>query len=290
MDHFGFRRSSRLQSVQSVAVNPQQQLTRESLAVWDSGLGPTSGGGFHLKKKLKDGGGYETFASTSHPPASVVGHADVAAPSVPAHIVTSAVFAPTLVRMHLKHAEDPIFADGHTHLALLERTLSGNSLDLVGTHSRVSTANSAGPSTLDGFDRSDRNVLVPATTRDGNVIAGVESAEHAIIVVADGQSKLLLRFDTEAQELTLRAVRQTKRASFPSSATRPSRLIFRSTGNAPGTTAVLPPVSAARDRKDGVARARLTATAAGETSAAFLYLYRSLLYKCIYTRTRAISF
>lgn len=32
-------------------------------AVWDSGIGPTSGGGFRLKRKVKDGSGYESFAS-----------------------------------------------------------------------------------------------------------------------------------------------------------------------------------------------------------------------------------
>lgn len=107
--------------------------------------------------------------------------------SVPAHIVTSAIFAPTMVRMHLMNAGDPIFADGRTHLARLERTLSGNSLDLVGTQSRMSISTSAGPSVRNGIDRLDHDVLVPATTRDGSVLPDVSSAEHAIIIVADGE-------------------------------------------------------------------------------------------------------
>lgn len=85
------------------------------------------------------------------------------------------------------NAGDPIFADGRTHLARLERTLSGNSLDLVGTQSRMSISTSAGPSVRNGIDRSDRDVLVPATTRDGSLLPDVSSAEHAIIIVADGE-------------------------------------------------------------------------------------------------------
>jgi hypothetical protein len=111
--------------------------------------------------------------------------------TVPAHIVTSAIFAPTMVRMHLMNAGDPIFADGRTHLARLERTLSGNSLDLVGTQSRMSISTSAGPSVRNGIDRSDRDVLVPATTRDGSLLPDVSSAEHAIIIVADGEPSFL---------------------------------------------------------------------------------------------------
>ncbi|KWU45231.1 hypothetical protein RHOSPDRAFT_33176 [Rhodotorula sp. JG-1b] len=143
--------------------------------IWDSGLGPTSSGGFRLKKKFKDGGGYESFA-------------------MPAHIVTSAIFAPTMVRMHLMNAGDPIFADGRTHLARLERTLSGNSLDLVGTQSRMSISTSAGPSVRNGIDRSDRDVLVPATTRDGSLLPDVSSAEHAIIIVADDETGVISVF------------------------------------------------------------------------------------------------
>ena len=96
-----------------------------------------------------------------------------------------------MVRMHLMNAGDPIFADGRTHLARLERTLSGNSLDLVGTQSRMSISTSAGPSVRNGIDRSDRDVLVPATTRDGSLLPDVSSAEHAIIVVADGEPSSL---------------------------------------------------------------------------------------------------
>ncbi|BGP58488.1 hypothetical protein JCM8202v2_006157 [Rhodotorula sphaerocarpa] len=144
--------------------------------IWDSGLGPSSGGGFSLKKKFKEGGGYEYFP-------------------MPAHIVTSAVFAPTRSRMHLSHAGDPIFADGRTHLALLERTLSGNSLDLIGTQSRLSGGtDSAGPSIQEGIDLADRNVLVPATSRDGSIVSGVDSAEHAIIVVADDETGIISVF------------------------------------------------------------------------------------------------
>ncbi|GAA5871441.1 hypothetical protein JCM3774_005601 [Rhodotorula dairenensis] len=143
--------------------------------IWDSGIGPTSGGGFRLKRKVKDGSGYESFA-------------------MPAHIVTSAIFAPTMVRMHLLNAGDPIFADGRTHLARLERTLSGNSLDLVGTQSRMSISTSAGPSVRNGMDRYDHDVLVPATTRDGSVLPDVSSAEHAIIVVADDETGVISVF------------------------------------------------------------------------------------------------
>lgn len=157
-------------------------------SVWDSGLGPSSGGGFSLKKKFKEGGGYEYFPSKSEGLIARGGSALTGSlRTVPAHIVTSAVFAPTRSRMHLSHAGDPIFADGRTHLALLERTLSGNSLDLIGTQSRLSGGtDSAGPSIQEGIDLADRNVLVPATSRDGSIVSGVDSAEHAIIVVADG--------------------------------------------------------------------------------------------------------
>ncbi|GAA5982767.1 hypothetical protein JCM10908_006777 [Rhodotorula pacifica] len=140
--------------------------------IWDSGLGPASGGDYKLKKKFRDGGGYESFP-------------------IPAHIVTSAIFAPTMVRMHLTNAGDPIFADGRTHLARLERTMSGHSLDLVGTQSRLSYSTSAGRSERDG---PDRNVLVPATTRDGTGVPGVSSAEDAIIIVADDETGIISVF------------------------------------------------------------------------------------------------
>ena len=102
--------------------------------------------------------------------------------AVPAHIVTAAVFAPTSTRTHLTAARDPVFADGHTHMAPLSRTMSGASLGLVGTMTRNTTFSDGG---LGG------EVLVPVTSRDGMTVpAG--GALDAILVVADGASFSLL--------------------------------------------------------------------------------------------------
>ncbi|CEQ41043.1 SPOSA6832_02722 [Sporobolomyces salmonicolor] len=124
--------------------------------IWDSGLTPKADGGFHLLKKSgKEGTGYESFAMS-------------------AHIVTAAIFAPTRTRALLAAAGDPVFSDGHTHLAPLQQTISGASLAEMET--RASTAE-----TSEGGGR-----MVPATSREFG------GAEDAIVVVADGASPLFL--------------------------------------------------------------------------------------------------
>ncbi|GJN94192.1 hypothetical protein Rhopal_007266-T1 [Rhodotorula paludigena] len=125
--------------------------------IWDSGLDRRDDGGFHLRKKQKDSP-HEHFAMF-------------------AHIVTAAVFAPTHSREHLAAANDPIFADGHTHFAPLEQTMSGASLDLVGVESHNTTC-----------DSIPRSVLVPATSRDGKAHPTAGGAQDAILVVADDET------------------------------------------------------------------------------------------------------
>lgn len=87
-----------------------------------------------------------------------------------------------MTRSHLAAAHDPIFDDGHSHFAPLDRTLSGASLGLAGVTSRATTIES----TLAAGGLTDGEVLVPATSREGQVVPGAGGAEDAIIVVADG--------------------------------------------------------------------------------------------------------
>ncbi|GAA5975698.1 hypothetical protein JCM21900_005554 [Sporobolomyces salmonicolor] len=126
--------------------------------IWDSGLTPKADGGFHLLKKSgKEGTGYESFAMS-------------------AHIVTAAIFAPTRTRALLAAAGDPVFSDGHTHLAPLQQTISGASLAEMET--RASTAE-----TSEGGGR-----MVPATSREFG------GAEDAIVVVADDETGIISVF------------------------------------------------------------------------------------------------
>lgn len=99
-----------------------------------------------------------------------------------AHIVTAAIFAPTMTRTQLAAAHDPIFDDGHAHFAPLDRTLSGASLGLAGVTSRATTIEGS----LATGGLAEGEVLVPATSREGQVVPGAGGAEDAIIVVADG--------------------------------------------------------------------------------------------------------
>ncbi|GAA5873033.1 hypothetical protein JCM1840_007304 [Sporobolomyces johnsonii] len=126
--------------------------------IWDSGLTPKADGGFHLLKKSgKEGTGYESFAMS-------------------AHIVTAAIFAPTRTRALLASAGDPVFSDGHTHLAPLQQTISGASLAEMET--RASTAE-----TSEGGGR-----MVPATSREFG------GAEDAIVIVADDETGVISIF------------------------------------------------------------------------------------------------
>ncbi|GAA5895687.1 hypothetical protein JCM8208_005299 [Rhodotorula glutinis] len=134
--------------------------------IWDSGLDPRPDGGYHLRKRGKE-------SPHEHFP-------------MPAHIVTAAVFAPTSTRTHLTAARDPVFADGHTHMAPLSRTMSGASLGLVGTMTRNTTFSDSG---LGG----GADVLVPVTSRDGETVpAG--GALDAILVVADDETGIISIF------------------------------------------------------------------------------------------------
>ncbi|KPV73177.1 uncharacterized protein RHOBADRAFT_55388 [Rhodotorula graminis WP1] len=133
--------------------------------IWDSGLDPRPDGGYHLRKRGKE-------SPHEHFP-------------MPAHIVTAAVFAPTSTRTHLTAARDPVFADGHTHMAPLSRTMSGASLGLVGTTTRNTTFSDGG---LGGAD-----VLVPVTSRDG-MTAPAGGALDAILVVADDETGVISIF------------------------------------------------------------------------------------------------
>ncbi|BGP52114.1 hypothetical protein JCM10450v2_008085 [Rhodotorula kratochvilovae] len=132
--------------------------------IWDSGLDPREDGGYHLRKKHKESP-HEYFPMA-------------------AHIVTAAVFAPTMTRTHLAAAADPIFADGHTHMAPLERTLSGASLGLVGVETRNTTISSL----------EVPGMLVPATSIDGLANAAAGGARDAIIVVADDETGVISIF------------------------------------------------------------------------------------------------
>lgn len=133
---------------------------------------------------------------------------------MPAHIVTAAVFAPTATRTHLTSAHDPVFADGHTHMAPLSRTVSGASLGLVGVETRTTTFSEAA-----GSAPGDHEVLVPVMSRDG-VTVPAGGAADAILVVADGASPFPCSPLREPASLTVRVGKQTRRASSLSSATR----------------------------------------------------------------------
>ena len=156
--------------------------------------------------------------------------AHASTPAVPAHIVTAAVFAPTSTRTHLTAARDPVFADGHTHMAPLSRTMSGASLGLVGTTTRNTTFSYGG---LGGAD-----VLVPVTSRDG-MTAPAGGALDAILVVADGASSSLSLARARRGRLLVAVLTlagpcaQTRRASSRSSATRSSSASARRCGDAP---------------------------------------------------------
>ncbi|GAA5854930.1 hypothetical protein JCM9279_000206, partial [Rhodotorula babjevae] len=135
--------------------------------IWDSGLDPRPDGGYHLRKRGKE-------SPHEHFP-------------MPAHIVTAAVFAPTSTRTHLTAARDPVFADGHTHMAPLSRTMSGASLGLVGTMTRNTTFSDS------GLGGGSGEVLVPVTSRDGMTVpAG--GALDAILVVADDETGIISIF------------------------------------------------------------------------------------------------
>ncbi|GAA6011196.1 hypothetical protein JCM10207_005535 [Rhodosporidiobolus poonsookiae] len=132
--------------------------------IWDSCLSehPDGGGGFLLHKKHKDGAGYECFPMN-------------------AHIVTAAIFAPTPTREHLAAAGDPIFADGHTHVAPLSQTISGATVASV-----LST------STSGGVRNGEPQRLVPARSRGGEIRPG--GAEDAVLVVADDETGVISIF------------------------------------------------------------------------------------------------
>ncbi|KAM0789769.1 hypothetical protein ACM66B_006622 [Microbotryomycetes sp. NB124-2] len=83
--------------------------------IWDSGMATKGDGKWAFTKpKNKDTVGYEYF-------------------SMPAHIITCALFAPTQIRETLAKSADPVFGDGHTHYTPLTATLSGASLTNVDT-------------------------------------------------------------------------------------------------------------------------------------------------------------
>ncbi|GEM11318.1 WD repeat protein 44 [Rhodotorula toruloides] len=139
--------------------------------IWESGMAPHENEDFRLPKKRKDGAGVEYFPMS-------------------AHIVTAAIFAPTMTRSHLAAAHDPIFDDGHSHFAPLDRTLSGASLGLTGVTSRATTIES----TLAAGGLAAGEVLVPATSREGQVVPGAGGGEDAIIVVADAETSTISVF------------------------------------------------------------------------------------------------
>ncbi|GAA5853934.1 hypothetical protein JCM8547_008162 [Rhodosporidiobolus lusitaniae] len=126
--------------------------------IFASGLEePEQGSGvFNLHRKHKDGSGYECFP-------------------VSAHIVTAALFAPTPTRQLLAQAGDPIFADGHTHVAPLA---------LAQTLSSASSSSTMAEN------------LVPAKSIEGVGEGGgkglkLGGAEDAIVVVADDETGVL---------------------------------------------------------------------------------------------------
>ncbi|BGP66361.1 hypothetical protein NBRC10512v2_007769 [Rhodotorula toruloides] len=164
--------------------------------IWESGMAPHENEGFRLSKKRKDGAGVEFFPMS-------------------AHIVTAAIFAPTMTRSHLAAAHDPIFDDGHSHFAPLDRTLSGASLGLAGVTSRATTIES----TLAAGGLTDGEVLVPATSREGQVVPGAGGAEDAIIVVADAETSTISVFRNSS--IPVNAVASTLAA--PTSGSKLSR-------------------------------------------------------------------
>lgn len=87
-----------------------------------------------------------------------------------ANIITCASFAPSETRLALSQSADPVFSNGHTHLAPLRATLSGASLG-------------AFPSTA--------SRLMAVASSDSGVPS---AAEDSIIVVADDTTGVISVF------------------------------------------------------------------------------------------------
>ncbi|GAA5822134.1 hypothetical protein JCM5353_006242 [Sporobolomyces roseus] len=111
--------------------------------IWDSGIARNSYGEFDVIKKRSEGTGFESF-------------------SMPAHIVTAALFAPATTRTHLASAGDPIFSneEHYPHLSPFPYTST-----------RSSAGGGGGGSEADSGGRK-----------------GKGKAEDMIIVVADAET------------------------------------------------------------------------------------------------------
>lgn len=108
---------------------------------------------------------------------------------VSANIITCASFAPSETRLALSQSADPVFSNGHTHLAPLRATMSGASL-------------AAFPSTAS-------RLMAVASTDSGTPSA----AEDSIIIVADDTTGVISVFRNSVVAKEESTSRKAKRAS-----------------------------------------------------------------------------
>ncbi|GAA5943380.1 WD40 repeat domain-containing protein [Sporobolomyces koalae] len=157
--------------------------------IWDSAITKNSFGDFEVVKKRSEGAGFETF-------------------SMSAHIVTAALFAPTIIRSHLAQAGDPIFADpdAYPHLDPLPRSA---------TRSSVGAAS----------NKSDKHEKKSKKKDAGKGIA----AQDMIVVVADAETGTISIF----RNSNIPAWVLTSNSTVPPSATAST---FSHAQTAPGWT------------------------------------------------------